>query len=57
MTARPWAAPSGSSREALRSVENSEKAAGISGGFFALLTRAAGRENAAGLLDIGGALC
>ena len=50
------AAPSGSSRAASRSVETWQKPLD-SGGFFAFSAAGHGRENSAGLLDIGESLC
>jgi hypothetical protein len=50
------AAPSGSDRAKLQAIETQEKPSD-SGGFFTFAGPALGRENLAGLLDIGGALC
>jgi hypothetical protein len=51
------AAPSGCSRSPRDPRLEARKEPPDSGGFFAFSSHADGRENPAGLLDIGGSLC
>jgi len=51
------AAASGCSRKVSLCRPNLQEKPLDSGGFFAFSTRAGGRENPPGLLDIGGSLC